>query len=107
MLRMTKAFECALVLALMGGVAVQAQEVRGEVDAAAIDEARRIVEELRVELAPVENQIRNVPYMTALENGQVSRENLKKFACEQYHIATSDLRSAAQMVARYGGTPSG
>src|SRR4028119_1281603 len=45
--------------------------------------------------------------MTALENGQVSRENLKKFACEQYHIATSDLRSAAQMVARYGGTPSG
>jgi thiaminase len=107
MKRISKAFGWALVLTLVGGAAVQAQEVRGEVDAAAIDEARRIVEELRVELAPVENQIRNVPYMTALENGQVSRENLKKFACEQYHIATSDLRSAAQMVARYGGTPSG
>jgi pyrroloquinoline quinone (PQQ) biosynthesis protein C len=69
--------------------------------------ARRIVAQLRTELAPIEDEIRNVPYLPALENGEVSLESLKAFAGEEYHIGKSDLRAAAQMVARYGGTPSG
>lgn len=70
-------------------------------------QAERLVRDLRRDLAPVEDQIRNHPYLTALENGQVPLSNLKAFAGEQYHIIKSDLRSAAQLVARYGGTPSG
>lgn len=97
--QMKRAFVTGLMLVLFGA-SVAAADVYDQ-------RARRIVAQLRSELAPVENQIRNVPYMTALENGDVSRENLKKFVGEQYHIATSDLRSAALMVARYGGTPSG
>lgn len=71
------------------------------------NQAAKLVQDIRRDLAPVENQIRNHPYLTALENGQVPLSNLKAFAGEQYHIIKSDLRSAAQLVARYGGTPSG
>lgn len=74
---------------------------------AASDRARRLVEDLRRDLRPLEEQIRNHPYMTALESGQVSRENLKAFAGEQYNIIQSDLKSAAQLVSRYGTTPGG
>lgn len=69
--------------------------------------ARKLVDDLRRDLAGVENQIRNHSYLTALENGQVSRANLRAFAGEQYNIIQSDLRSAAQLVARYGMTPGG
>ena len=71
------------------------------------NQAAKLVQDIRQDLAPIETQIRNHPYITALENGQVPLSNLKAFAGEQYHIIKSDLRSAAQLVARYGGTPSG
>ena len=67
--------------------------------------ARRLVEEIRAELRPVENQIRNHPYLTALEHGQVSLDNLRAFAGEQYNILNSDLRGDAHMVSRFGSTP--
>lgn len=70
-------------------------------------EAERLLAEMRRDLAPVENQIRNHPYLTALENGQVPLSNLRAFAGEQYNIIASDLRSAAQLTARYGAEPSG
>lgn len=69
--------------------------------------ARRLIEDLRQELAGVENQIRNHPYVAAVEAGEVSLANLRAFAGEQYSIIRSDLRAAAQLVARYGATPSG
>jgi pyrroloquinoline quinone (PQQ) biosynthesis protein C len=97
--RIAKAFIAGLIVMSFGASAALADD--------ADDQARRIVARLRVELAPIEDQIRNVPYLPALERGEVSLENLKAFAGEQYHISKSDLRSAAQMVARYGGTPSG
>lgn len=97
--RIAKTLVAGLIVGLIGASAASADVYD--------QRARRIVAQLRTELAPIENQIRNVPYLPALENGEVSLENLKAFAGEQYHIATSDLRSAAQMVARYGGTPSG
>jgi len=69
--------------------------------------ARKLVDDLRRDLTGVENQIRNHPYLITLENGQVSQANLRAFAGEQYNIIQSDLRSAAQLVARYGATPGG
>lgn len=70
-------------------------------------EAERLLADMRRDLAPIENQIRNHPYITALENGQVPISNLRAFAGEQYKIIASDLRSAAQLTARYGAEPSG
>lgn len=92
----------ALLLALILTAALAAPA-----SAAANNHARKLVEDLRRDLAPIETQIRNHPYLTALENHQVPLSNLRAFAGEQYHIIASDLRSAAQLVARYGATPSG
>jgi len=69
--------------------------------------ARRLVEEIRRELDPVEQEIRRHPYLAALEAGRVRREDLARFAGEQHHIIRSDLRSIALLVNRFGATPSG
>jgi thiaminase len=69
--------------------------------------ANKLIQDLREELAPVEEEIRNHPYITALENGEVSLDNLRAFAGEQYNILTSDLRSDALMVTRFGADPGG
>lgn len=69
--------------------------------------AQRLVEEIRRELEPVEQEIRRHPYLAALESGRGRREDLTGFAGEQYHIIRSDLRSVALLVNRFGTTPSG
>src|SRR2546428_5274643 len=68
--------------------------------------AEKLVEEIRRELAPVEQEIRRHPYLAALETGRVRREDLTRFAGEQHHIIQSDLRSIALLVNRFGATPS-
>jgi hypothetical protein len=70
-------------------------------------DAQRLVEEIGRELGPTEQEIRHHPYLTALEAGRVRREELPRFAGEQYHIIRSDLRSVALLVNRFGTTPSG
>src|SRR3989442_7247934 len=67
--------------------------------------AQQLVEEIRRELAPVEEEIRHHPYLAALETGRVRREDLTRFAGEQHHIIQSDLRSIALLVNRFGATP--
>jgi pyrroloquinoline quinone (PQQ) biosynthesis protein C len=69
--------------------------------------AQRLVEEIRRELDPVEQEIRRHAYVAAVESGRVHREDLTRFAGEQYHIIRSDLRSVALLVNRFGTTPSG
>jgi thiaminase len=69
--------------------------------------AQRLVEEIRRELAPVEQEIRRHPYLAAIEAGHLRREDLACFAGEQHHIIRSDLRSVALLVNRFGATPSG
>lgn len=71
------------------------------------NKAKQLIQEIRQELAGVEDQIRNHAYIEALESGEVPLSNLRAFAGEQYHIIQSDLRSAAQLVARFGAQPSG
>ncbi|MBI4637857.1 MAG: transcriptional regulator [Candidatus Rokubacteria bacterium] len=70
-------------------------------------DARRLIDEIARELRAVEQEIRNHPYLTELEAGRVRREDLKRFAGEQYHIIRSDLRSVALLVNRFGAAPSG
>lgn len=70
-------------------------------------QARRIVAELRDELAAVEDQIRHHPYIDALEQGTASVETLKGFAVEEFYIIQSDERSQAILVSRFGVSPSG
>jgi len=70
-------------------------------------DAQRLVEEIGRELGPTEQEIRHHPYLTALEAGRVRREELPRFAGEQYHIIRSDLRSVALLLNRFGTTPSG
>ncbi len=69
--------------------------------------AQQLVQEIRRELDPVEQEIRRHPYLAALEAGRVSREALTRFAGEQHHIIRSDLRSIALLVNRFGTTPAG
>ena len=76
-------------------------------EAGSLGRARRLIQELREELAPVEDKIRNHPYLEALEAGEVSLDNLRAFAGEQYNIIRSDLRSDALLVSRFGATPTG
>jgi thiaminase len=72
-----------------------------------IRQARQLLDELRRDLAPVEEEIRHSPYLAELESGLASRESLQALAGEQYNIIRSDLRSDALMVARFGSGQAG
>jgi len=63
-------------------------------------DARHLVEETRQELQAVEAQIRRHPYLDALEAEAVSRDELRRFAGQQYHIIASDLRAMALVIAK-------
>jgi hypothetical protein len=69
--------------------------------AAARAEARRLVAEIRTELAPVEDEIRNVPFVSELEAGHVTLDQLADFLGEQYNIIKSDQGSFSFMVTRF------
>lgn len=79
---------------LSSAVLLFALTLAGPAQAGNNNQAAKLVQDIRQDLAPIENQIRNHPYITALENGQVPVSNLRAFAGEQYHIIKSDLRSA-------------
>jgi thiaminase len=74
---------------------------------AVVRQAKQLLNELRRDLAAVEEEIRNSPYLAELESGMASQESLKALAGEQYNIIQSDLRSNALMVTRFGSTPAG
>ncbi|MFQ5988754.1 MAG: transcriptional regulator [Candidatus Methylomirabilales bacterium] len=63
-------------------------------------DASHLVEETRQELRAVETRIREHPYLAALEAGQISRDELRRFAGQQHHIITSDLRAMAHVIAK-------
>jgi len=63
-------------------------------------DARHLVEETRQELQAVEARIRRHPYLDALEAEAVSRDELRRFAGQQYHIIASDLRAMALVIAK-------
>src|SRR3972149_4096644 len=63
-------------------------------------DARHRVEETRQELQAREAEIRRHPYLDALAAGAVSREELRRFAGQQYHIIGSDLRAMALVIVK-------
>lgn len=69
--------------------------------------AAQLIRTLRKELEPVEREIRSHPYLDEVEAGHLTRDDLRIFAGEQYHIIRSDLRSVALLVNRFGSGPSG
>ncbi len=69
--------------------------------------ATLLIEEIKHDLKPVEQEIRGHPYLAELEAGRLRREDLRLFAGEQYHIIRSDLRSVEHLVHRFGATASG
>jgi len=68
---------------------------------AARAKARRLVEQIRVDLAEVEDQIRNVDFVTEVEAGTASVEQIAAVVAEEYSIIHSDLNSFNQMAARW------
>ena len=69
-------------------------------------DAKALVDEIRQGLEPVNEQLLRHPYVQALEEGKIGREKLRLFAGEQCAIIGSDLKSAAHLVSRFGGSPS-
>lgn len=96
----------ALLLAGLGRPA-PAEDLKAGHGNDPVEAARRLVEQLRAELKPVDDQIANSPYLTALEHHQVSLANLRAFVGEEYSISRSDLRSDAEMASRFGTQPHG
>jgi thiaminase len=69
-------------------------------------DAKALIEKVQQDLQPVTDQLLRHPYVQTLEEGKIEREKLRPFASEQYNIIASDLRSAAYLVSRFGGSPS-
>src|SRR6266487_1115223 len=69
-------------------------------------DAKALVDEIRQGLQPVNEQLLRHPYVQALEEGKIGRDNLRVFAGEQYGIIASDLKSAAHLVSRFSSAPS-
>jgi hypothetical protein len=69
-------------------------------------EATELVKSIRDDLSEIDNEIRAHPYPDMLMKGKVSLEALKGFPGNQYAIITSDLRSIAFFVHRFGDAPS-
>ena len=70
-------------------------------------DAKALSEEIRQDLQIVTEQLLRHPYVQALEEGKIGRENLRLFAGEQYNTIASDLKSVAYLVSRFGSAPSG
>jgi hypothetical protein len=68
---------------------------------AARAKARRLVNQIRVDLAVVEDQIRNVDFVTEVEAGTASVEQIAAVVAEEYSIIRSDLNSFNQMAERW------
>jgi hypothetical protein len=70
-------------------------------------DARRLLEEIRTDLRPIEDEIASHPLPGTIESGSAPIEALHAFVGHQRAIVASDLRSIALLVHRYGGTPAG
>ncbi|MCX8061574.1 MAG: hypothetical protein N3D16_03220 [Anaerolineales bacterium] len=68
--------------------------------------ALELIQNTRLQLEPLMEQITNHRFLDALAAKQVSLSALQTFASQQYHIVTSGIRNIALLVSRYGHLPS-
>jgi hypothetical protein len=73
---------------------------------AARAKARRLVSQIRVDLAAVEDQIRDVDFVAEVEAGTASVELIAAVVAEEYSIIRSDLNSFNQMATRWDSSQS-
>ena len=71
-----------------------------------MNDAKEVVEKIRMDLRPLDERILGHPYIMALNQGKIPQDSLRTFAGQQYHIITSDLRSIANLLSRHGLLPS-
>ena len=69
--------------------------------------AAALVDEVRDELAPIEEKLASHPFVSALAAGEVPHASLERFAGEQHWIISSDRRSFAHLTARYSDSAAG
>ena len=67
--------------------------------------ARRLVRQIRADLAAVEDQIRAAPFIAAVEAGTASVELVAAVVAEEYSIVRSDINSFTQMKTRFDPAP--
>ncbi len=67
-----------------------------------IANAGTLAEQARIEAGPVEAKLRAHPFIQAIETGNLPKDELRRFAGEQSHIISSDLRSVAHLLSRFG-----
>jgi pyrroloquinoline quinone (PQQ) biosynthesis protein C len=61
-----------------------------------------LLSDIRAVLEKVEGRIRRHPYILAIDEGKIEKARLQIFAGEQYHIISSDIRSVASLLSRWG-----
>lgn len=69
--------------------------------AAAQEKARRLVRQIREDLRAVEDQIRQVPFVSQVEAGTATVEQIAAVVAEEYSIIRSDMNSFSQMAAQW------
>lgn len=74
---------------------------------AARTKARRLIAQIRADLAAVEDQIRNAPFIAAVESGRASLAQVTAVVAEEYSIVRSDINSFTQMTTRWDSPPGG
>jgi hypothetical protein len=72
---------------------------------AARAKARRLIRQIRADLAGVEDQIRRAPFIAAVESGRASLALVTAVIAEEYSIVRSDIASFNQMTARWDTPP--
>lgn len=72
---------------------------------AARAKARQLVRRIRADLAAVEDQIRNAPFLAAVEAGRAPVAQIAAIVAEEYSIVRSDITSFTQMAARWDTPP--
>jgi thiaminase len=63
-------------------------------------DANKFVDILTRKFSSVLDKILHHPYLLSVEGRKLSRENLKVFVCEQYHIISNDKRNFALVASR-------
>jgi thiaminase len=69
--------------------------------------AAALVDEVRSELAPIEEKLASHPFVKALAMGELPSATLGRFAGEQHLIISSDRRSFAYLTTRYADSAAG